>query len=46
MGDQGEDGDRARPELWTPQAKAVLAIWIGVTLVLVAVYAIVLIALS
>ena len=46
MGEEGDDGRRVRPELWTPQAKAVIAIWIGVTLVLVAVYAIVLLALS
>ena len=49
MGDEGDEGDGgrpARPPLWTPQAKAVLAIWIGVTLVLVAIYAIVVLALS
>ena len=48
MGDDGDEGDGARPprpDLWTPQAKAVFAIWIGVTLVLVALYAIVAFAL-
>ena len=47
-GDAGGDvggGGRTRPEFFTPQAKAVLAIWVGVTLVLIAVYAIVLLFL-
>ena len=42
--DDGE-AERARPELFTAQAKAVLAVWVGVTLVLVTVYAIVLLLL-
>ena len=43
-GDRG-GGGRTRPEFFTPQAKAVLAIWVGVTLVLIAIYAIVLLFL-
>ena len=47
MADQGRDeSPPPRPELWNPQVKAVLAIWIGVTLVLIATYVIVLVALS
>jgi hypothetical protein len=47
VADQGDDGERvrARPEFLTVQARAVLAIWLGVTLVLVATYAIVLLVL-
>jgi hypothetical protein len=51
VADQGGDGGagggagRTRPEFQTPVAKAVLAIWCGVTLVLVAIYAIVLVFL-
>jgi hypothetical protein len=51
VADQGGDGGagggagRTRPEFQTPVAKAVLAIWCGVTLVLVAIYAIALVFL-
>ena len=46
MADQGgSEAPRPRPELWNAQVKAVLAIWIGVTLVLIAIYVIVLVAL-
>ena len=41
----GDEGGRTRPVVLTPQAKAVLAVWCGVTLVLVATYAIVLLLL-
>ncbi len=44
VGAGGEAG-RTRPEFLTPLAKAVLATWCGVTLVLVAIYAIVLVFL-
>ena len=39
-----EDGEprRTRPEVFTLQAKAVLVVWLAVTLVLLVVYAIVL----
>jgi hypothetical protein len=39
------DGGRSRPEIVTPQVKAVLVVWLAVTLVLVIVYAIVLLVL-
>jgi hypothetical protein len=46
MADEADgDGERRRPEFLTLQARAVLAIWLGVTLVLVATYAIVLLLL-
>jgi hypothetical protein len=45
VADPGDDGERTRPQFLTAQARAVLAIWLGVTLVLVATYAIVLLVL-
>ena len=44
-GEGGGEGDRSRPDLFPPQAKYVLAVWCGVTLVLVAIYVIVLVLL-
>jgi len=44
-GGDGAEGRRTRPEFLTPQARFVLAVWCGVTLVLIAVYAIVLLLL-
>ena len=41
----GDEGGRNRPVVLTPQAKAVLVVWCGVTLVLVVTYAIVLLLL-
>ena len=45
MADEPEDPGGRRPEFLTTQVRAVLAVWLGVTLVLIAVYAIVLVAL-
>jgi hypothetical protein len=47
VADEPDDGERppGRPEFLTLQARAVLAIWLGVTLVLVATYVIVLLLL-
>ena len=42
---EGEEGGRTRPVFLTPEAKAVLAVWVGVTLVLLTIYAIVLLLL-
>ncbi len=44
-GGDGDEAGRTRPEFLTPQARFVLAVWCGVTLVLIAVYAIVLLVL-
>jgi hypothetical protein len=41
----GGDGGESRPEFVTPQVKAVLVVWLAVTLVLVFVYAITLLLL-
>jgi hypothetical protein len=43
--DQGGGGDRSRPVFVTAQVKALLVVWLAVTLVLVFVYAIVLVLL-
>jgi hypothetical protein len=43
--DGAEEGASTRPEFLTIQAKAVLVVWLAVTLVLVATYAIVLLVL-
>jgi hypothetical protein len=40
--DDGDEPRGTRPELLSPQARAVLAVWVTVTLVLVVTYAIVL----
>jgi hypothetical protein len=46
-GAPGEGGERRRerPEVFTEQAKFVLAVWCGVTLMLVVIYAVVLLVL-
>jgi hypothetical protein len=43
-GDGGE-GERPRPEIFTAQARFVLAVWCAVTLVLVVIYVVVLLLL-
>jgi hypothetical protein len=45
VADEPEDDGGRRPELLTTQVRAVLAVWLGVTLVLIATYAIVLLVL-
>jgi hypothetical protein len=41
----GQDDEGGRPEFFTTQARFVLAVWLAVTLVLIAVYVIVLVLL-
>ena len=43
---QGSDGDEdGRPEIYSTQARFVIAVWLAVTLVLIVIYAIVLVLL-
>ena len=43
QGSEGEEG--GRPEIFTTQARFVIAVWLAVTLVLIVIYAIVLVLL-